>query len=74
MQAIAKVGAHAFTAGGLPHGALSYVDKAAATAVQVFVGLVNHPSTADVPIIVETPGERHLADIALLRDLRKLTI
>jgi deoxyribonuclease IV len=38
VQAVAKVGVHAFTAGGLARGALSYVDKVSATAVQVFVG------------------------------------
>jgi deoxyribonuclease IV len=38
VQAVAKVGVHAFTAGGLAIGALSYVDKVDATAVQVFVG------------------------------------
>lgn len=38
MQAVLKVGVHAFTAGGLAQGALSYVDKVEATAVQVFVG------------------------------------
>jgi len=38
VQGVAKVGVHAFTAGGLAHGALSYVDKVVATAVQVFVG------------------------------------
>jgi hypothetical protein len=29
---------------------------------------------AGVPIIVETPGERHTSDIALLRDLRTIEI
>jgi hypothetical protein len=31
---------------------------------------VGHPATAGVPIIVETQGKKHPADIALLRDLR----
>jgi deoxyribonuclease IV len=35
-----------------------------------FAELVGHPAAAGVPIIVETPGEKHTADIALLRDLR----
>jgi len=39
-----------------------------------FAELVNHPAVAQVPMIVETPGERHAADIALLRDLRIVAI
>jgi len=30
--------------------------------------------TANVPIIVETPGERHVGDIVLLRALRTASI
>lgn len=39
-----------------------------------FAELVNHPAVEGVPIIIETPGERHVADICLLRDLRTLAI
>jgi deoxyribonuclease-4 len=39
-----------------------------------FAELAGHPSMRDVPIIVETPGERHAADISLLRDLRQLAV
>jgi deoxyribonuclease IV len=33
-----------------------------------------HPSVSGVPIIVETAGETHAADISLLRDLRALNV
>lgn len=39
-----------------------------------FAEMVNHPSVRDIPIIVETPGERHAADICLLRDLRTVPV
>jgi len=39
-----------------------------------FAKLVNHPLTAGIPIIVETPGERHTSDIVLLRALRTESI
>lgn len=39
-----------------------------------FAELVNHPGLDGVPIIVETPGEKHAADICLLRDLRRKSI
>jgi len=35
-----------------------------------FRAMMKHPALRGVPVIVETPGERHLDDIALLRGLR----
>jgi deoxyribonuclease IV len=39
---------------------------------QAFGEMFAHPSVSGVPIIIETPGEMHTADISLLRDLRAL--
>jgi deoxyribonuclease-4 len=38
--------------------------------VPAFAELIGHPAVDGVPVIVETPGERHVDDIALLRGLR----
>ncbi|WP_425457706.1 deoxyribonuclease IV [Catellatospora sichuanensis] len=37
---------------------------------EAFAEMFRHPAVAGVPIIVETPGETHAADISLLRGLR----
>ncbi|GIF95307.1 putative endonuclease 4 [Catellatospora citrea] len=37
---------------------------------EAFAEMFRHPAIAGVPIIVETPGETHAADISLLRGLR----
>lgn len=38
-----------------------------------FAGLLSHPATAGVPLVIETPGGRegHTTDVALLKELRQ---
>jgi deoxyribonuclease-4 len=41
-----------------------------AIGLPAFAEMFSHPALDNVPVIVETPGERHDVDIALLKDLR----
>ncbi len=39
-----------------------------------FAEMLGHPAIRDVPVIVETPNERHVADISLLRNLHRARV